>query len=694
MPKRSRQLAAIMFTDIVGYTALMGEDEEKAFELLKKNRLIQRPIIESFNGRWLKEMGDGVLASFNSVSEAVYCAGAIQKACETEPDLKLRIGIHEGEVVFEGVDVFGDGVNIASRLEPLAPVGGIIVSEAVNRDLGNKKGIETNFVREETLKNVKDPVRIYQVKVDETELSNHESAVATNYHEITPSGSKPSIKKKIIFGASVLIVMLLGYIFYNNISSKEEAIENTSQPEIIDKSIAVLPFTDMSSEEGNEYFANGLAEELINALSKLEKLRVAARTSSFSFQETQVDAAEIGNKLNVNYLLQGSVRKEGEAIRISVELIDTKDGFQVWSDSYDRRLDSVFELQDEITRTILGKLKIQLSGQEYIRLSEHGTQNKDALLAYLKGRYHWNKRTPEDLLLAEEYFTLAIQEDSLYASAYSGLADSYSITMAYGLRDPQEIALKAMAAATRALEIGPELAEAYVSLAFAKILFERDWKTANENFQEAILLNSDYPTAHHWYPLYFISQGMMQEALNEVRKALLLDPLSPIINAAYGHFLYIARQYDEALIQIRQTLELTPNMHRAHFILGNILLEKNKPEEALTAYTTAFQLAETSLTIGALGRAYGLLGEKAKALEMLDALNKKAEKEFVPSIFYAWIYLGLGQKEVAINWLGKAVEEPGLVATLYLGVYPFYDDLQDFQQFMTILDQLDLQPAK
>lgn len=232
MPTQSRQLAAIMFTDIVGYTALMGKDEQRAFELLKKNRQVQRPIIEEHNGRWLKEIGDGVLASFNAVSEAVYCAKAIQKACKNEPDLKLRIGIHEGEVVFEDNDVFGDGVNIAARIQSIAPPGCIYLSEAVFNNIENKKGLGATFVREEQLKNVKNPIKIYEL--------------------VTKVDSKPQVV-------------------------------------VTEKSIAVLPFVNMSGDPEQEYFSDGISEEIINTIVQLPGLKVSARTSSFSFKGKNED---------------------------------------------------------------------------------------------------------------------------------------------------------------------------------------------------------------------------------------------------------------------------------------------------------------------------------------------------------------------------------------------------------------------
>jgi len=269
MPEQTRQLAAIMFTDIVGYTALMGKDEQRAFDILQKNRDIQKPIIEQNSGKWIKELGDGILASFPAVSDAVAAAVSIQEVCNGEREFQLRIGIHLGEVIFENGDVFGDGVNVASRIQALASPGTTWVSEIVFRNIENKRGISTDFIKETTLKNVQYPVKIYQLR-SEKEIQNR------------------------IFSTQT----------------------------IIEKSIAVLPFVNMSGDPGNEYFCDGLSEELLNVLAKVDGLKVASRTSSFLFRGKGTDITEIGNKLKVATVLEGSVRKSGNRLRITAQLIN------------------------------------------------------------------------------------------------------------------------------------------------------------------------------------------------------------------------------------------------------------------------------------------------------------------------------------------------------------------------------------
>jgi adenylate cyclase len=285
---QSRQLAAVMFTDIVGYTALMGDDEQRAFEILNKSRSLQKPLIEQHGGKWIKELGDGVLATFSTVTDAVNCACYIIKGCKSINDLKLRIGIHQAEVVFENNDVFGDGVNIAARLQSIAPVGGIYISETVRSNVANKKEINTRFIKEEILKHVKEPIRIYEVVIGAMEISQR--SIKTGYKET----------KNVIAG----------------------------------KSIAVLPFINMSNDPEQEYFSDGMAEEILNSLSHLKDLKVAGRTSSFQFKGKNVDLLEIGRKLGVGTVLEGSVRKQGNKLRITAQLINVEDGFHLWSGKY------------------------------------------------------------------------------------------------------------------------------------------------------------------------------------------------------------------------------------------------------------------------------------------------------------------------------------------------------------------------
>ncbi len=423
---QSRQLAAIMFTDIVGYTALMGEDEQKAFELLKKNRLVQRPIIEEHNGRWLKEIGDGVLASFNTVSEAVYCAGAIQKACENEPDLKLRIGIHEGEVVFDGDDVFGDGVNIAARLEPLAPIGGILVSEAVHKNVLNKKGITTILVGEKELKGVREPVRVYQVQVEGVEIPEPKTSPSVaSSNQVEHASKKPSNQRKVILGAVAIILVVLGYIFYANTNGTE----NASETEIVEKSIAVLPFESLSGDPEKQYEADAVMDAIIMHLSKIENLRVISRRSVLRYRNTTLTIPEIAAELNVHHLLEGSFQKHGDKANLIVQLINAQhEEDHLWANEYNRDWSDIFAVQSEVAQTIARELQAVITPEEKQRIERAPTTDIAAYNFYIRGnqeRLNYNStNSPKHMKAAHQLFDAALNIDPDYLMAIVGKGET------------------------------------------------------------------------------------------------------------------------------------------------------------------------------------------------------------------------------------------------------------------------------
>jgi len=339
MPE-DRRLAAIMFTDIVGYTSLMGSDENKAFTVLRKNREIQRPIIKKYRGEWLKEMGDGILASFHTASDAVRCAGEIQQAVKKE-GIDLRIGIHEGEVVFEDEDVFGDGVNIASRLEPLAPVGGIYVSESVFRNIQNKKGIEANFVREETLKNVKHPVKIYEVKVERGEKR-------------IESQEEKKVRSKLPYILVGVVIVIIAVFLIWKYLPKQPTVE-------LEKSIAILLFKDLSEDQNKQYIADGVMDAITGHLSKIEGLRVTPRTSMEQYRKTTKTASIIGAELDVSYLIEGSFLMINNQVRLTIQLVIAEEEDHLLYKEYDRDWSEIFNVQSEVAQAIANEVEVVIT---------------------------------------------------------------------------------------------------------------------------------------------------------------------------------------------------------------------------------------------------------------------------------------------------------------------------------------------
>jgi adenylate cyclase len=438
----SRQLAAIMFTDIVGYTALMGRDEQKAIQLLAKNRQIQKPIIEQFNGRWIKELGDGVMASFNTASDAVCAAIKIQQSCNASKNFQLRIGIHLGEVLFENEDVFGDGVNIASRIQTITNPGSIFISETVHKSIANIKLFQTAFVKEQQLKNVKEPMRIFQVLA--------EGVVKAN---VSPVREKIKQNRVITIVSLLAIILLVAIYFYPNIKNKNEANE---------KSIAILAFDDMSPQKDHEYLSDGLAEEIINSISIIKDLKVIGRTSSFQFKGKGLDEKSIGEKLDVSNVLSGSIQLADNILRITTTLIRVKDNKVMWSQQFDKEPKDIFAIQDSIAYNIVEKLKLTLSESEKPRLIKKET-GPAVYAEYLKGFLLYKRNEFENSI---DYFQRAISGDSVFAPshAYLALAKIWIIYRAGTFGDFNAIR-EAKGHAYDAIRLDPDLAEAYSALA-------------------------------------------------------------------------------------------------------------------------------------------------------------------------------------------------------------------------------------
>ncbi len=461
----------------------------------------------------------------------------------------------------------------------------------------------------------------------------------------------------------------------------------TKQP-----SIAVLPFANLSSDLEQEYFCDGMAEEIINALSQLENLRVIARTSAFSFKGKNEDVREIGRKLGVETLLEGSVRKAGNHLRVTAQLIAAKDGSHLWSDRYDKEMKDVFAIQDEISLAIVDRLRIKLLGDEKDDLVRSRARNVEAYNLYLQGRYCWNKRMPKEFKRAIKYFDLAIEKDATYALAYAGLASTYVVLPQFVALPSKEIVPKAEAAARRALQLDPTLAEPHAVLGLIKINNEWNWAGAESEFRLAIELDPNYPTAHHWYKELLLYLGRLDEALAEIKQAQELDPLSLIINVNVGDVLYNMRQYDTATDQFKQVLELDPDFMFAHYALGNVYEVQGEFDKAIVEYQEARKLVgSSSLVLSDLGRAYARTGRRSDAVRILDGLFESLRRGDPVSFDIAQIYFGLGDKDKTFEWLEKAYLKRSF-GLLYLKMQPLWDGLRSDPRFTALLKKMGLEP--
>ena len=582
----TRQLAAIMFTDIVGFTALMGKDEPRTMELIDKNRRIHKPIVSSHNGRWIKELGDGVMASFNTSSDAVRAAIKIMEECHAANEYQLCIGIHSAEVMFVGDDVFGDGVNIAARVQGAAQAGCIFVTEAVRESISNKPDIQSRYVQTTQLKNVKEPIKLYQVLYEGGEIAR---------------------------------------------------AEETTDPE-------------------QEYFSDGISEEIINLLAQVPDLKVIGRTSSFAFKGKNMDLKVIGEQLDVNHLLEGSVRKAGNKLRITAQLIEVNSGFHLYSEKFDRELEDIFAIQDEIAEAILNATKIRLFGEEKVTVSESYSENIEAYKLYLKGRYHVHKFTPDGFLKAIEYFDAAIALEPNYAIAYAGLSFSYASLKDFNWSSDKELIPLAKRTAWKSLELDDKIAESHLSV--GRILLHQEWKIkeALSAFKKALAINPNSAEIHVQIGFCLSLQGQNKEAVDHANMAKDLDPYS-ILNLWFSTPTYIcAEDYETTIANGRRILELNQNMFSGYMWIGLGFQGLGQYDEAIEALKMMVKLNPGPFSLSLLGMNYGLKGERAKAEEIIEKMKGYDMVKTAGNFFMGNVYGSIGEFDTAFEYFERAFE--------------------------------------
>lgn len=455
-------------------------------------------------------------------------------------------------------------------------------------------------------------------------------------------------------------------------------------------SLAILPLINADGDPDTEYLSDGITESIINNLSQLPRLRVMARSTVFRYKGKEVDPQRVGQELGVRAVLSGRVLQRGDLLIIKAELVDTEDGSHLWGEQYNRKLSDIFMIEDEISREISDKLRLKLSGAEKKQLTKRYTENTEAYHIYLKGRFYWNKRTPEGLKKGIEYFEQAIDSDPGYALAYAGLADSYNILVSYSALAPHEAFPKAKAAAARALEIDGTLAEAHTSLAFVTFGYDWDWAGAERGFKQAIRFNPGYAFAHNFYAVLLSALGRFDEAFAQIRNAHDLDPLSLPINTNLGWLLYLARRYDEAILQYLKTIDLDDGFPLAHRRLAQTYEQTQRYGEAEAEFQKAFALSGDEVELlSARGHFYAIVGETDKANRFLNQLEAFAKFRYVPSYLVARIYLGLGDIERVFELLGRALDERyGYLA--YLNVEPMFDGIRADARFDELVRRVGL----
>jgi TolB-like protein/class 3 adenylate cyclase/Tfp pilus assembly protein PilF len=687
-----RTLAAIMFTDMVGYSALAQRDDKLALELLEEHRRLLREIFPTFHGTEIKTIGDGFLVEFHSALEAAQCAIEIQRVLSKrnhdvplERRVEIKIGIHLGDVVHRSGDVYGDGVNIASRIEPLAGAGGICVSMDVERQIRNTLEARCEKLRPTELKNISISMDLFRIILP----WEKRSAVAKK----TELLSKPSLRKflPMVIVLALLFMVSVGWWW----SDRARRTSNSPVPTTVSrataeapsKSIAVLPFHNLSRDPDNAYFVEGIQDEILTRLSKIADLKVISQTSTQKYNSAPENLRDVARHLGVTHILEGSVQKSNGQVRVNVQLINALTDAHLWADTYDRHLTDIFAVESEIAKSIADALHAKLTGSEQSFIAKAPTANPEAHELYLKGRFFWNRRSGADLRQAIDYFNQAIEKDPSYALAYAGLADSYLLLPIYAGSSTEEVIPPARAAVIKALELDDSLAEAHASRGLLET-FELHLEHAIIEYEHAIKLKPNYATAHQWLGLGHSSLGHFDQAIAHFKRAVELDPLSLIINADFSWAYLTARRFDDAEAQARKTIKMDPRFYRAHYYFGAVLQLKGNVPGAIPEFQKSFDLNGDPYSLAMLGQAYARDGQRDEAQKILARLSEEAKSRYVAPYALAVLYVGLGEKEHALDELERAYQEGDTNRLFVIKVDPFLDDLRDHPRFQALLQKV------
>jgi adenylate cyclase len=514
--------------------------------------------------------------------------------------------------------------------------------------------------------------------------------------ELTPEGLKRTEsadelpKRSARSHAWIYVVIVAGAIsvgvfFLGRYTSSKQSAKTPEQ------SIAVLPFENASNEPNTEYLSEGISEALINSLSELQQLRVIARPTAFRYKPKDVDPRQVGRELGVAAVLTGKVRQMQDALKVQVDLVDAVTGAQIWGAGYDRKIADLVAIKQTIVQEVTAKLKLKLSSEEQRRLVKRDSTNAEAYQFYLRGRYFWNKRTSDGIKQAIEHFQQSTERDPNFALGYVGLADSYIALTFYNFAAPHETMPKAKESTIKALALDNTLAEAHVSLAHILMNYDWNWSAAETEFKRSIELRPDYATAHEWYAIHYLTAtGRLKEAVQEMKKALELEPASLVMNTFMGATLYYAGRYDEAIDQCRRTIEMDPNFAVAHWHLGLAYEEKQALDAATEEFKKAISLSGGSpLMRAALSRAYAQSQKKHEANEMLDKLNELSKQQYVSPYEVATIYIALGNSEQAFQLLEEAYAEHSF-HLVYLNVSPQFKSVRSDPRFQDLVQRLGL----
>jgi len=630
-----------MFTDMVGYTALGQRNESLSLALVEEQRKLIRPILSRYHGREVKTMGDAFLVEFPNALDAVRCAYDIQRSTKefnvpipSERRIHLRIGVHLGDIIESIGDISGDAVNVASRIEPLAEDGGVCVTRSVYESMHNKFEMPLVSIGMKSLKNVNEPIEVYRMEMP----------------------------------------------------WEKESVESGQELEA--KRVAVLPFSSMSPDPNDEYFADGMTEELISTIARIKSLTVISRTSAMKYKGVRASVGEISHALRVGSVIEGSVRKSGDRTRIAAQLIDASTDGHLWAQTYEERIDDVFAIQRDIAEKVAEALKVMLLPSERKDMESKPTASPEAFSLYLRGRSYWNERTRERLEKAVRYLEDAVRLDKEFALAYSALADCYSIMSEWGGVSPVKTKPKAKEYAMKALDLNPRLGEAHISLAMVLASYDHDWVKAKEEFRLGLELKPSYATGFQWHSIFLRWMGKYQESFEQISHASSLDPLSRAIGNNVGLGLSLIGKHEAAIEQLLKVIDANPDWGHPHSALGGVYMRAKRFDEAIAETRKALVLSENQPRYQAiLAARLARQGAKEEASQIVEALEGTSRNAYVDKVDMATALFAVGRLDEAFSYIEKAYEEKS-ERLLYYRELPWFEEARNDPRWAIIEQRL------
>jgi len=689
------EIAHVLCTDIVGYSKLMIDQQSeylrKLNDVVRSTEQFQRA---DASGKLLRiPTGDGmVLVFFTHPQDPAECAVQIAQALKAHPEIQLRMGVHSGPVnrvsdVDERSNVAGAGINIAQRVMDCGDTGHILLSKRVAEDLAHYSKWRPHLHDLGEFE-VKHGVKIDIVNLYTDEVGNPALPEKLKDKKVKPASPLARLAKPLIAAALLVAIALVGVWFL--VHRNEQKSTTVSPAPVPEKSVAILPFKPLSSQNRDEILEAGMADTLIAKLSNSREIIIPSLTSARKYDEQEHDPLAAGRLLHVRSVLEGTLQKLGDRIRVTARLMNVADGSSIWTGTFDEKFTDVFAVQDTIAQKVAAALALRLSGEEQKRLTKRYTDNTEAYQLYLKGRFYWNKYTEEGFRKSIEYFKQAVEKDPNYALAYAGLADTYSLLGDLSYGTPKETFEQARAYAEKAIRLDDALGEAHLSLGIVKLFYDWDLAGGKKELQRAKDLSPNNPQVYHFYGHYLELAGRLDEAIAETKRGVDLDPTNLLLSNEFAWAYYVSHRFDDAIPLYRKNLEMDPNFVYSSYEISQTFIAKGMYREAIAELNRIRPISgDWSFILAELGCAQAGLGKRAEVESIIEELKKRMASEYIDPVVIAYIYLALDNRDQAFVWLEKAYQErAGNV--LWLKVEPKMDPIRGDARFKDLMRRMGL----